>query len=62
MSRWVSPKLLGFGEDLVGDAGGGEWCSVLGAGLAGESDVLVHQPDVEPRLVGRVEHGAARAA
>ena len=48
-------EFFGFGQDLICHLGRGEWCSLLGAGLAGEADVLVHQSDVEPRLVGGVK-------
>src|SRR5690242_198087 len=49
-------ELVRCAEDLVCYGGCGERCRELFACLAGESDVLVHQFDVEPRLVWLVEH------
>src|ERR687889_2365590 len=43
-----------LGEDLVGNRGRGQARVELGGGLTSEANVLVHQLDAEPCLVGSI--------
>jgi hypothetical protein len=50
----VSESLC-VGQDVVRDRGGWEWCRELVGLTARETNVFVHQVDVEPGLIGSVE-------